>query len=384
MRDQSDANSSSASRRIEAESLPFPANEVSGPAGIAIVRQREHEDHILVYVPEVQLEARERDDRLRHRSGIERRRSLLDLGQDPRKFDTGGPDLVAERILHAIRETGGELDDRNPVAAHERDAEAATTLVQDLLQDALEAHATPLLALACAARARAPRRLNHMGENLLGPTLLAFGTDEQKARFLPPIVAGEEIWCQGYSEPNAGSDIANVQTRARRDGDEWIIDGQKVWTSWAAWADWCFVLCRTDPESKRHRGISILLVPMDLRGIEVRELPSVVGDRYFHEVFFSDGRVPVSCRLGPEHEGWDVVAYSLQYERVGAARYARAAPDTRAALYQTSAHGMWVGKWHTIRRQEVTTRTATLSNMSRSLPTLERAALVLRRRQRRS
>ncbi len=99
------------------------------------------------------------------------------------------------------------------------------------------------------ARAEGPGRLGHIGEGLLGPTLIAFGSEEQKQRFLPPIVRGEELWCQGYSEPNAGSDLANVQTRARLDGDAWIVDGQKVWTSWAEWSDWCFVLCLSDPEA---------------------------------------------------------------------------------------------------------------------------------------
>ncbi|HVH06258.1 MAG TPA: acyl-CoA dehydrogenase family protein, partial [Myxococcota bacterium] len=108
------------------------------------------------------------------------------------------------------------------------------------------------------ARAGAPGRLNHMGETLLGPTLIAFGSDAQKRRFLPRIVSGDEIWCQGYSEPNAGSDLANVATRARLEGGEWVIDGQKVWTSWAQWADWCFVVCRSDPASQRHVGLSYL------------------------------------------------------------------------------------------------------------------------------
>src|SRR3990172_8543107 len=112
------------------------------------------------------------------------------------------------------------------------------------------------------ARAGGPGRLGHIGEGLLGPTLVHFGSEAQKRRFLPAIVRGEEIWCQGYSEPNAGSDLANVQTRARLEGGEWVLDGQKVWTSWAQWADWCFVVCRTAPGSSRHAGLSYLLGPM--------------------------------------------------------------------------------------------------------------------------
>src|SRR2546430_11142058 len=118
-------------------------------------------------------------------------------------------------------------------------------------------------------RAGAPARVGVVGETLLGPTLLAFGTPEQQGRFLPPILRGEELWCQGYSEPDAGSDLANVKTRARLDGDEWVLHGQKVWTSLATWSDWCFVVCRTDPRAPKHRGISYLLCPMRQPGVEV-------------------------------------------------------------------------------------------------------------------
>ena len=170
-----------------------------------------------------------------------------------------------------------------------------------------------------------PRGPQYMNVNWIGPTIMQYGTEEQKALHLPLISRGDVLWCQGFSEPEAGSDLVALRTLAIRDGDDYLVNGTKIWTSYVNHAQYCFLLVRTDPESKRHRGISILLVPMDLSGIEVREIPSVVGDRYFHEVFFTDVRVPVGCRLGPEHEGWDVVAYSLQYERVGAARYARAA-----------------------------------------------------------
>ncbi len=170
-----------------------------------------------------------------------------------------------------------------------------------------------------------PRGPQYMNVNWIGPTIMEFGTEEQKAFHLPKISRGEVLWCQGFSEPEAGSDLVALRTLALRDGDDYVVNGSKIWTSYVNHAQYCFLLVRTDPDSKRHRGISVLLVPMDLPGIVVREIPSVVGERYFHEVFFTDVRVPVSCRLGDEHEGWKVVTHSLQFERVGAARYARAA-----------------------------------------------------------
>jgi alkylation response protein AidB-like acyl-CoA dehydrogenase len=166
------------------------------------------------------------------------------------------------------------------------------------------------------ARAGGPGRLGHIGEGLLGPTLIAFGSDAQKERFLPRIVRGEEIWCQGYSEPNAGSDLANVQTRARLEGGEWVIDGQKVWTSWAEWADWCFVLCRTDPEAEpKHRGISYLLVPMDQAGVEVRPIVQITGDSEFGEVFYNGARTAAEHVVGEVNGGWRVAMGTLAFER---------------------------------------------------------------------
>ncbi|MCZ6782227.1 MAG: acyl-CoA dehydrogenase family protein, partial [Proteobacteria bacterium] len=155
--------------------------------------------------------------------------------------------------------------------------------------------------------------------------IMDFGSEEQKAFHLPRISRGEVLWCQGFSEHASGSDLVALRTSARREGDLYIVNGNKIWTSYVNHADFCFLLVRSDPDSSRHRGISVLLVPMKLPGIEVREIPSVVGERYFHEVFFDDVHVPVNCRRGPENEGWGVVTHSLQYERVGAARYARAA-----------------------------------------------------------
>ncbi len=165
------------------------------------------------------------------------------------------------------------------------------------------------------ARAGAPGRLGHIGETLLGPTLIAFGTDEQRKRFLPGIVGGEELWCQGYSEPNAGSDLANVQTRARLEGDRWVIDGQKVWTSLAQWSDWSFVVCRTEPEAPNHQALSYLLVPMQQDGIEIRPIVQMTGTSEFSEVFFDNASTEASNIVGKPGEGWKVAMGTLAFER---------------------------------------------------------------------
>jgi alkylation response protein AidB-like acyl-CoA dehydrogenase len=165
------------------------------------------------------------------------------------------------------------------------------------------------------ARAGGPGRVGHIGEGLLAPTLIHYGSAQQKERFLPGIRSGEEIWCQGYSEPNAGSDLANVQTRADRVGDEWVISGQKVWTSGAATADWCFVLCRTNPDAPKHKGLSYLLVPMRQAGVEIRPIVQLTGDSEFSEVFFDEARTPAENVVGEPGEGWKVAMGTLAFER---------------------------------------------------------------------
>jgi alkylation response protein AidB-like acyl-CoA dehydrogenase len=164
-------------------------------------------------------------------------------------------------------------------------------------------------------RANGPGRVGHIGETLLGPTLIHFGTTQQQKRFLPPIIAGDEIWCQGYSEPGAGSDLANVQTKARLVGGEWFIEGQKIWTSGALHSDWCFVLCRTDPEAPKHRGISYILVPMKQDGIEVRPIKQMSGAAEFAEVFFDGARASRDDVVGGVNNGWKVAMGTLAFER---------------------------------------------------------------------
>jgi alkylation response protein AidB-like acyl-CoA dehydrogenase len=165
------------------------------------------------------------------------------------------------------------------------------------------------------AKAGAPYRAGFQGTNLLGPTLIAYGTPEQKQRFLPRILAGEEVWCQGFSEPGAGSDLASVRTRAVLDGTEWVVDGQKIWTSHAHQADWIYLLVRTDPAAPRHRGLSMLLVPMRQRGIEVRAIRGMAGTSEFNEVFLSGARTDRSLVVGELNQGWQVAMSTLEHER---------------------------------------------------------------------
>ncbi|MBF6124806.1 acyl-CoA dehydrogenase family protein [Nocardia brasiliensis] len=192
------------------------------------------------------------------------------------------------------------------------------------------------------AKANAPARVSHVGEELLGPTVLAFGTQAQRDRFLPGIRTVSELWCQGYSEPGAGSDLAAITTSARRDGDEWSINGQKIWTSLAHVADWCFVIARTEPGSTRHHGLSYLLVPMNQPGIDVRPIIQLTGTSEFNEVFFDDARTAADLVVGEPGDGWRIAMGTLTFERgistLGQQiRFARELADVEALARRTGA-----------------------------------------------
>jgi alkylation response protein AidB-like acyl-CoA dehydrogenase len=165
------------------------------------------------------------------------------------------------------------------------------------------------------ARCGAPLPLNAIGHGILGPTLIAHGTPEQQHRFLPRILGNEDIWCQGYSEPGAGSDLAALQTRATREGDHYRVSGQKIWTSFAHLADWCFLLARTDPAATKHRGISFLLVDMKSPGITVRPIRQMTGEADFCEIFLDDVRVPLANVVGSENDGWPIAMAAASFER---------------------------------------------------------------------
>jgi alkylation response protein AidB-like acyl-CoA dehydrogenase len=208
------------------------------------------------------------------------------------------------------------------------------------------------------AKAGGPTHVGHLGEQLLAPTLIAFGTKEQKERFLPGIRSGETLWCQGYSEPGAGSDLAGVRTRAELRDGSWHVDGQKVWTSLADIADWCFVVARTDPSSSRHKGLSFLLVPMDQTGVEVRPIVQLTGSSEFNEVFFDDAVTDADNVVGAPGEGWRVAMGLLAVERgvstlAQQVRFAREYGDVLALarsngryddpLVRAALHESWAG-----------------------------------------
>ena len=205
-----------------------------------------------------------------------------------------------------------------------------------------------------------PRGAQYMNVNWIGPTVMKYGSAEQKKTLLPPIVAGNAIWCQGFSEPNSGSDLASLRTRAVLDTGEYVINGQKIWTSYAGLADNCFLLTRTSDD--RKRGITILIVPMDTPGITVRQIPSIIGEGDIHEVFFDDVVVPESARFGDEGQAWEIISYSLRNERLGIPRYhlARAALDRAVALLKT--RGEWRGEAVKIEAAKAAALTETARN----------------------
>ena len=165
------------------------------------------------------------------------------------------------------------------------------------------------------ARASAPPLINVLGLSLLGPTLIAYGNEAQKQRYLASILSADEIWCQGYSEPNAGSDLAALRTEVVRDGDDFIVNGQKTWTSFGHYADWCFAVVRTDPDAAKHKGLTYILIDMHSPGVSVRPLKQMTGDAEFNEVSFRDVRVPVENVVGRINDGWNIAIATLMFER---------------------------------------------------------------------
>ncbi len=164
-------------------------------------------------------------------------------------------------------------------------------------------------------RAEAPPLINGPSISIFGPTLLVFGSAAQKQRYLPKLLSAEEVWCLGFSEPNAGSDLASLRTRAARDGDHWVLNGQKVWTTYANQADYCMFLVRTDPQAPPHKGISCVIVPLRTPGVTVRPLREITGDTDFNEVFLDNARVPADSVVGEVHKGWQVILTALGHER---------------------------------------------------------------------
>ncbi len=230
------------------------------------------------------------------------------LGQhlpDPRqwqKLHDHGP--VAERIAF-LKDWQRVLYDGRWVAVHWPSAYGGRDAS---LLDHLAVHEE-------LVRAQAPPLINGPSISIFGPTLLVFGTPAQKQRYLPKLLSAEEVWCLGFSEPNAGSDLASLRTRAARDGDEWVINGQKVWTTYANQADYCMFLVRTDPQAPQHKGISCLIVPLRTSGVTVRPLREITGDTDFNEVFLDNARVPADSVVGEVNKGWQVILTALGHER---------------------------------------------------------------------
>lgn len=219
------------------------------------------------------------------------------------------------RAIPATREICAQLAERGWLTMAwppEFGGQGAGTWMQAIVREEMWAHEEP----------RGPQ---YMNLNYIGPLIMRFGTPAQKERFLPPMARGEVIWCQGFSEPDAGSDLASLRTRAVPDGDHFVVDGRKIWTSYAdAPAEWCLMLVRTDPDVPKHKGISVLLVDMATPGITVRPIDTIAGPHEFNELTFDGVAVPRDCLLGPQDGGWDLIVTGLSFERAGIARYARA------------------------------------------------------------
>ena len=249
-------------------------------------------------------------------------RAFLDANLPPdwERFSQHGP--ASPALTRFAREFSGKLAEQDLLTPHWPEA------IGGLGLDAW--HQTILAEEMWIAGE--PRGGQYMNVNWIGPTLMKYGSVTQQDRYLPDITSGKALWCQGFSEPDAGSDLASLRTRADRQGAVYRINGQKIWTSYAGLAGTCFLLCRTGED--RKRGISILLVPMDTPGITVREIPSIIGHGDIQEVFFDDVEVPLSARLGDEGQAWEIIAFSLTNERLGIPRYAlaRAAIDRAVAI----------------------------------------------------
>ena len=185
-----------------------------------------------------------------------------------------------------------------------------------------------------------PRGSQYMNANWIGPAIMHAGSPEQKMYHISRMAKGDVFWCQGFSEPDAGSDLPALRTRAVRDGDHYVVNGSKIWTSHVGIADYIFLLVRTDPEASKREGISILIFPLDTPGLEVRHIDGFVGEQSFHHLVFTDMRVPVSCLLGEENRGWPIVQYALAYERVGAAHYRTAELILEDAVAEAKRNGM--------------------------------------------
>jgi alkylation response protein AidB-like acyl-CoA dehydrogenase len=251
----------------------------------------------------------------------------FDLGPDVASVRTQLRALIAERIpagfLGAFTDDPADLAltqsfcrtlaDRDLLCVawpEEWGGQGASPWVQTAVREEMWAH-------------HEPRGAQYMGVNWVGPTIMRHGTEAQQHRHLPPISRGEAIWCQGFSEPDSGTDLASVQTAARRDGEGWYISGQKIWTSYATMAQWCFLLTRTSRGEKKQQGLTIFLVSMDDPRIEVRPIANMIGPHHLNEVFFDDVWVTPDDVLGRVDEGWAIVQEVLAFERVGIARYAR-------------------------------------------------------------
>jgi alkylation response protein AidB-like acyl-CoA dehydrogenase len=246
------------------------------------------------------------------------------LGDNDREFRDEVRAFLASALTPEVRSSGGDDADRLDRMRlwQRRLHEAGLAAISWPVQFGGRA-ATPaqqLIFNAEMAAAQAPEPINRSAINQLGPTIIQWGTDQQRARYLPKILSGEEVWCQGFSEPEAGSDLAALKTRADIDGDELMITGQKIWTSKAQYADWIYILARTDLTADKHHGISYILVPLGTQGIEVRPIRQITGQAEFNEVFFDSVRVPLTNVLGPLHGGWTVAKSTLGFERVGQSR----------------------------------------------------------------